>query len=194
MSQRLQIWLKWLKWMSATDGLCPFTVFHFHSHTVLIWLHASFPNVSPAAVSFIGPELQLWCQQATETTDRRAGEQKQVIFSFVAVYVYRLKLSLWLRQQNSPFKISWKSEKERSAVLFQISLGYFEAEFRFISLVSPDYWPDRLADPCREILQEIQRLRLEHEQASQPTPEKAQQNPTLLTELRLLRYGVLFLN
>lgn len=45
--------------------------------------------------------------------------------------------------------------------------------------------------PCREILQEIQRLRLEHEQASQPTPEKAQQNPTLLTELRLLRYPVL---
>lgn len=39
----------------------------------------------------------------------------------------------------------------------------------------------------REILQEIQRLRLEHEQASQPTPEKAQQNPTLLAELRLLR-------
>lgn len=39
----------------------------------------------------------------------------------------------------------------------------------------------------REILQEIHRLRLEHEQASQPTPEKAQQNPTLLAELRLLR-------
>lgn len=39
----------------------------------------------------------------------------------------------------------------------------------------------------REILQEIQRLRIEHEQASQPTPEKAQQNPTLLAELRLLR-------
>uniref|UniRef100_A0A8C5QDR9 Dystrobrevin n=1 Tax=Leptobrachium leishanense TaxID=445787 RepID=A0A8C5QDR9_9ANUR len=38
-----------------------------------------------------------------------------------------------------------------------------------------------------EILQEIQRLRIEHEQASQPTPEKAQQNPTLLAELRLLR-------
>ncbi|XP_044276999.1 dystrobrevin beta [Varanus komodoensis] len=42
-------------------------------------------------------------------------------------------------------------------------------------------------DGLREILQEIQRLRLEHEQASQPTPEKAQQNPTLLAELRLLR-------
>ncbi|KAM7376195.1 hypothetical protein PAMP_005938 [Pampus punctatissimus] len=44
-----------------------------------------------------------------------------------------------------------------------------------------------LENKNREILQEIQRLRLEHEQASQPTPEKAQQNPTLLTELRLLR-------
>ncbi|XP_023807820.1 dystrobrevin beta isoform X2 [Oryzias latipes] len=45
-----------------------------------------------------------------------------------------------------------------------------------------------LENKNREILQEIQRLRLEHEQASQTTPEKAQQNPTLLTELRLLRH------
>ncbi|XP_075388654.1 dystrobrevin alpha isoform X1 [Tenrec ecaudatus] len=44
-----------------------------------------------------------------------------------------------------------------------------------------------LENKNREILQEIQRLRLEHEQASQPTPEKAQHNPTLLAELRLLR-------
>ncbi|XP_042319145.1 dystrobrevin alpha isoform X15 [Sceloporus undulatus] len=44
-----------------------------------------------------------------------------------------------------------------------------------------------LENKNREILQEIQRLRLEHEQASQPTPEKAAQNPTLLAELRLLR-------
>lgn len=44
-----------------------------------------------------------------------------------------------------------------------------------------------LENKNREILQEIQRLRLEHEQASQPTAEKAQQNPTLLAELRLLR-------
>ncbi|XP_075779330.1 dystrobrevin beta isoform X5 [Pelodiscus sinensis] len=44
-----------------------------------------------------------------------------------------------------------------------------------------------LENKNREILQEIQRLRLEHEQASQPTPERAQQNPTLLAELRLLR-------
>ncbi|XP_034559851.1 dystrobrevin alpha isoform X1 [Notolabrus celidotus] len=39
----------------------------------------------------------------------------------------------------------------------------------------------------REILQEIQRLRLQHEEASQPPPDKGQHNPTLLTELRLLR-------
>ncbi|KAL8184937.1 UNVERIFIED_CONTAM: hypothetical protein K2H54_032869 [Gekko kuhli] len=48
-------------------------------------------------------------------------------------------------------------------------------------------WRSKACPPPREILQEIQRLRLEHEQASQPTPEKAQQNPTLLAELRLLR-------
>nr|XP_019957590.1 PREDICTED: dystrobrevin alpha-like [Paralichthys olivaceus] len=40
---------------------------------------------------------------------------------------------------------------------------------------------------CREILQEIQRLRVQHEEASQPPPDKGQQNPTLLAELRLLR-------
>lgn len=39
----------------------------------------------------------------------------------------------------------------------------------------------------REILQEIQRLRVQHEQASQPPADKNQQNPTLLAELRLLR-------
>ncbi|XP_058490738.1 dystrobrevin alpha isoform X1 [Solea solea] len=39
----------------------------------------------------------------------------------------------------------------------------------------------------REILQEIQRLRLQHEEASLPPPDKGQQNPTLLAELRLLR-------
>uniref|UniRef100_A0A8C1JX93 Dystrobrevin n=1 Tax=Cyprinus carpio TaxID=7962 RepID=A0A8C1JX93_CYPCA len=39
----------------------------------------------------------------------------------------------------------------------------------------------------QEILQEIQRLRAEHEQACQPTPERVQQNPTLLAELRQLR-------
>ncbi|XP_077413400.1 dystrobrevin alpha isoform X3 [Vanacampus margaritifer] len=39
----------------------------------------------------------------------------------------------------------------------------------------------------REILQEIQRLRLQHEEASQAPPDRGQQNPALLTELRLLR-------
>uniref|UniRef100_A0A671PN54 Dystrobrevin beta-like n=1 Tax=Sinocyclocheilus anshuiensis TaxID=1608454 RepID=A0A671PN54_9TELE len=37
------------------------------------------------------------------------------------------------------------------------------------------------------ILQEIQCLRAEHEQECQPTPERVQQNPTLLAELRQLR-------
>ena len=45
----------------------------------------------------------------------------------------------------------------------------------------------------REILQEIQRLRLQHEEASQPPPDRGQQNPTLLAELRLLRYILTYL-
>uniref|UniRef100_A0A8C2CPW5 Dystrobrevin n=1 Tax=Cyprinus carpio TaxID=7962 RepID=A0A8C2CPW5_CYPCA len=44
----------------------------------------------------------------------------------------------------------------------------------------------QLENKNREILQEIQRLRTEHEQACQPTPERVQQNPTLLAELRQL--------
>uniref|UniRef100_A0AAV2JTC9 Dystrobrevin n=1 Tax=Knipowitschia caucasica TaxID=637954 RepID=A0AAV2JTC9_KNICA len=40
----------------------------------------------------------------------------------------------------------------------------------------------------REILLEIQRLRLQHEEASQPPPDRGQQNPTLLAELRHLRH------
>lgn len=39
----------------------------------------------------------------------------------------------------------------------------------------------------KEILQEIQLLRQQHEEASQPPLDKSQQNPTLLAELRLLR-------
>uniref|UniRef100_A0A8C1NCF6 Dystrobrevin, alpha n=2 Tax=Cyprinus carpio TaxID=7962 RepID=A0A8C1NCF6_CYPCA len=45
-----------------------------------------------------------------------------------------------------------------------------------------------LENKNKEILQEIQRLRQQHEEASQPPLDKNQQNPTLLAELRLLRF------
>ncbi|XP_016380441.1 dystrobrevin beta-like [Sinocyclocheilus rhinocerous] len=44
-----------------------------------------------------------------------------------------------------------------------------------------------LENKNKEILQEIQRLRQQHEEASQPPLDKSQQTPTLLAELRLLR-------
>ncbi|CAM4723698.1 unnamed protein product [Leuciscus chuanchicus] len=44
-----------------------------------------------------------------------------------------------------------------------------------------------LENKNKEILQEIQRLRQQHEEASQPPFDKNQQNPMLLAELRLLR-------
>ncbi|XP_030623510.1 dystrobrevin alpha [Chanos chanos] len=44
-----------------------------------------------------------------------------------------------------------------------------------------------LENKNREILQEIQRLRLQHEEASQPAMDNTNHSPALLTELRLLR-------
>ncbi|KAM7367632.1 hypothetical protein PAMP_013918 [Pampus punctatissimus] len=45
----------------------------------------------------------------------------------------------------------------------------------------------QLESKNREILAEIKRLRVEHDAACQPSPEKSSTNPTLLAELRLLR-------
>lgn len=59
-----------------------------------------------------------------------------------------------------------------------------------VDFLSETQFDVALAHVCthrREILQEIQRLRLQHEEASQPPPDRGQQNPTLLAELRLLR-------
>uniref|UniRef100_A0A8C5ATC8 Dystrobrevin, beta a n=1 Tax=Gadus morhua TaxID=8049 RepID=A0A8C5ATC8_GADMO len=52
-----------------------------------------------------------------------------------------------------------------------------------VGLSSPDF---RLP-PSREILEEIQRLRTEHDAACAPSPDKGCTNPALLAELRLLR-------
>ncbi|KAJ0008577.1 hypothetical protein NQD34_015992 [Periophthalmus magnuspinnatus] len=94
---------------------------------------------------------------------------------------------------NGTFSVSIPVKNESGFSMFYFSvlqqqcpptdLGFnFDANKQQRQLIA------ELENKNREILQEIQRLRLEHEQASQPTPEKAQQNPTLLTELRLLRH------
>ncbi|KAJ7398685.1 dystrobrevin beta isoform X6 [Pitangus sulphuratus] len=87
--------------------------------------------------------------------------------SLIATYVSRLQRGA--RVLDSPGRLD---EEHRLIARYAARLAAEAGN----AIVSP-----------REILQEIQRLRLEHEQASQPTPEKAQQNPTLLAELRLLR-------
>ncbi|KAL4623968.1 dystrobrevin beta isoform X5 [Arapaima gigas] len=74
------------------------------------------------------------------------------------------------------------AESSNSALHPVTDLGFtFDATKQQRQLIA------ELENKNREMLQEIQRLRAEHEQASRQTPEKAQQNPTLLAELRHLR-------
>ncbi|XP_029114107.1 dystrobrevin beta-like isoform X2 [Scleropages formosus] len=74
------------------------------------------------------------------------------------------------------------AESANSALHPMSDLGFsFDATKQQRQLIA------ELENKNREMLQEIQRLRAEHEQASQRTPEKAQQNPALLAELRHLR-------
>uniref|UniRef100_A0A8C1XRS3 Dystrobrevin n=1 Tax=Cyprinus carpio TaxID=7962 RepID=A0A8C1XRS3_CYPCA len=103
---------------------------------------------------------------------------------FFLLYVFLLILSLCLdcSTLESPSRLD---EEHRLIARYAARLAA-EASNSTVRLMK--FMLVSVIGAYREILQEIQRLRLEHEQASQPTPEKAQQNPTLLAELRLLRH------
>uniref|UniRef100_A0A673X2K3 Dystrobrevin n=1 Tax=Salmo trutta TaxID=8032 RepID=A0A673X2K3_SALTR len=85
--------------------------------------------------------------------------------SLIAHYAARLASDLDQQQQRVPNDISF-------------SLDANKQQRQLIA---------ELESKNREILQEIQRLKVQHEQASQPPTCTSQQNPTLLAELRLLR-------
>lgn len=107
------------------------------------------------------------------------------LFCYCAATVPSFRSELQLRCQQAAEAADCRAGEQEQVQLVnkRDSLsrsGFVDAAAGFVG--------EQIFSPFREILQEIQRLRLEHEQASQPTPEKAQQNPTLLTELRLLRY------
>ncbi|XP_028857931.1 dystrobrevin beta-like isoform X2 [Denticeps clupeoides] len=109
--------------------------------------------------------------------------------ALIAAYVNRLQSSP--RALDSPSRLD---EEHRLIARYAARLAAetgnppkSTADFNFDVNKQQRQLIAELENKNREILQEIQRLRLEHEQASQPTPEKAQQNPTLLAELRLLR-------
>lgn len=50
-----------------------------------------------------GSEFQLWCQQAAEAADRRAGEQKQVEFLFLERIYWRNQFILETDQSFTTF-------------------------------------------------------------------------------------------
>ncbi|OXB59384.1 hypothetical protein ASZ78_001916 [Callipepla squamata] len=110
--------------------------------------------------------LFLQLQYSLDVADRLADEHV-----LIGLYVNML-------QSNPARLVQQQQAQQRGAADISFTIDANKQQRQLIA---------ELENKNREILQEIQRLRLEHEQASQPTPEKAQQNPTLLAELRLLR-------
>uniref|UniRef100_A0A8C7YXZ0 Dystrobrevin n=1 Tax=Oryzias sinensis TaxID=183150 RepID=A0A8C7YXZ0_9TELE len=93
--------------------------------------------------------------------------------SLIARYAARLA---------SDAAVRYPAQQQRVAMDLPCSLDVNKQQKQLIA---------ELESKNREILQEIQRLRIQHEEASQPPPDKGQQNPTLLAELRLLRMSTL---
>uniref|UniRef100_A0A4W6CJM6 Dystrobrevin n=1 Tax=Lates calcarifer TaxID=8187 RepID=A0A4W6CJM6_LATCA len=94
--------------------------------------------------------------------------------SLIARYAARLALA----HVMSPTWFHQQAQQQRVPTDLPCSLDANKQQRQLIA---------ELESKNREILQEIQRLRLQHEEASQPPPDKGQHNPTLLAELRLLR-------
>ncbi|XP_032877339.1 dystrobrevin beta isoform X16 [Amblyraja radiata] len=151
----------------------------------------SLPNMNDAMVSHSvissgAPTPTKRLQHGLDMANRLADEH-----DLIAVYVSRLQNGT--RFLESPSRLD---EEHRLIARYAARLAAEagntqrstpELAFNFDANKQQRQLIAELENKNREILQEIQRLRLEHEQASQQTPEKAQQNPTLLAELRLLR-------
>uniref|UniRef100_A0AAY4C841 Dystrobrevin n=1 Tax=Denticeps clupeoides TaxID=299321 RepID=A0AAY4C841_9TELE len=130
------------------------------------------------------------CRDISRMQGLAAAQRMNDEHALIAAYVNRLQSSP--RALDSPSRLD---EEHRLIARYAARLAAetgnppqkSTADFNFDVNKQQRQLIAELENKNREILQEIQRLRLEHEQASQPTPEKAQQNPTLLAELRLLR-------
>ncbi|XP_053057118.1 dystrobrevin beta isoform X6 [Acinonyx jubatus] len=141
-------------------------------------------NIKRAAA--VSGSCLLWLQYSQDIPSHLADEH-----ALIASYVARLQHCA--RVLDSPSRLD---EEHRLIARYAARLAAeagnvtrppTDLSFNFDANKQQRQLIAELENKNREILQEIQRLRLEHEQASQPTPEKAQQNPTLLAELRLLR-------
>ncbi|XP_062857882.1 dystrobrevin, beta a isoform X2 [Trichomycterus rosablanca] len=116
-----------------------------------------------------------------------AAQRMNEEHSLIAAYVNKLQTSP--RALDSPSRLD---EEHRLIARYTARLAAdpgntMSPQLSFDSNKQQRQLIAELENKNREILQEIQRLRVEHEQACQPTPEKAYQNPTLLAELRQLR-------
>ncbi|XP_066450500.1 dystrobrevin beta isoform X2 [Eleutherodactylus coqui] len=144
-------------------------------------------NMNEALVTHISSGAPTPTKRSQHIMDSRLPDEHAVIADYVA------RLRTGTRVLDSPSRLD---EEHRLIARYAARLAAeagnsprppAELSFNFDANKQQRQLIAELENKNREILQEIQRLRLEHEQASQPTPEKAQQNPTLLAELRLLR-------
>ncbi|XP_073481128.1 dystrobrevin beta isoform X4 [Aquarana catesbeiana] len=145
------------------------------------------PNMNDAMVTHISSGAPTPTKRLHTDTGGRVPDEHTLIADYVA------RLRSGTRVLDSPSRLD---EEHRLIARYAARLAAeagnsprppTDLSFNFDANKQQRQLIAELENKNREILQEIQRLRLEHEQASQPTPEKAQQNPTLLAELRLLR-------
>uniref|UniRef100_A0A8C1WS75 Dystrobrevin n=1 Tax=Cyprinus carpio TaxID=7962 RepID=A0A8C1WS75_CYPCA len=127
------------------------------------------------------------CRPPTLATAQRMNEEHALI----AAYVNKLQSSPRALDSASRTDEEHKLIARYASLMFLCSCCSCESQrpsdFSYNMNKQQRELIMQLENKNREILQEIQRLRTEHEQACQPTPERVQQNPTLLAELRQLR-------
>nr|XP_028592890.1 dystrobrevin alpha isoform X20 [Podarcis muralis] len=139
------------------------------AHIVDTWPPRPVTSMNDTLFSHSVPSGSPFTNRSLLDSPNRLDEEHRLIARYAARLAAETTSSQ-LQQQQQP--------QQRGAPDISFSIDANKQQRQLIA---------ELENKNREILQEIHRLRLEHEQASQPTPEKAAQNPTLLAELRLLR-------
>ncbi|XP_048363216.1 dystrobrevin alpha isoform X20 [Sphaerodactylus townsendi] len=140
------------------------------AHIVDTWPPRPVTSMNDTLFSHSVPSGSPFTNRSLMDSPNRLDEEHRLI----ARYAARLAAETTSSQQQQ----QQQQQQQRGAPDISFSIDANKQQRQLIA---------ELENKNREILQEIHRLRLEHEQASQPTPEKAAQNPTLLAELRLLR-------
>uniref|UniRef100_A0A8C5CYN3 Dystrobrevin n=1 Tax=Gadus morhua TaxID=8049 RepID=A0A8C5CYN3_GADMO len=147
----------------------------------------SFPSVLPVLSVylsvFISPSIRLSCVFSLSLPAARRMNEEHAL---IAAYVNRL-------QTSPPALDSPSRQDEEHKLIARYATRLAETDHPGVGSINFDVNKQQreliaqLERKNREILEEIQRLRTEHDAACAPSPDKGCTNPALLAELRLLR-------